>query len=76
MLDLSQKYCGHRFCTAGIHLHQAKDAGAQDLDDLKSLFSESEVVAVGETGLDFILTVTFLHDLFRVRLYGFPPSRE
>lgn len=53
VLDLARKYAGHCFCTAGIHPHGAKEANAQAFNELKSLFSEPEVVAVGETGLDF-----------------------
>ncbi len=53
VLGLARKYAGHCFCTAGIHPHGAKEANSQAFNELKSLFSEPEVVAVGETGLDF-----------------------
>lgn len=53
VLGLAKKYSEHCFCTAGIHPHGAKDANTQIFNELKALFSEPEVVAVGETGLDF-----------------------
>ncbi|WP_286196638.1 TatD family hydrolase [Thalassotalea sp. G20_0] len=53
VLGLARKYSEHCFCTAGIHPHGAKDANTQTFKELKALFSEPEVVAVGETGLDF-----------------------
>ncbi|WP_257296260.1 TatD family hydrolase [Endozoicomonas sp. YOMI1] len=53
VLGLARKYSEHCFCNAGIHPHEAKDANTQTFKELKALFSEPEVVAVGETGLDF-----------------------
>ncbi len=40
-------------CTAGIHPHDAAAAPDGWLDELKALAGRPEVVAVGETGLDF-----------------------
>ena len=37
----------------GIHPHQAGDADADRLDELRALFADERAVAVGETGLDF-----------------------
>jgi TatD DNase family protein len=37
----------------GIHPHQAGDADAERLDELRALLSDGRAVAVGETGLDF-----------------------
>jgi len=37
----------------GIHPHQAGDADAGRLDELRELFADERAVAVGETGLDF-----------------------
>jgi TatD DNase family protein len=37
------------FATAGVHPHEAKDGG---LDEIEALLSREEVVAVGECGLD------------------------
>lgn len=40
--------------TAGIHPHEARDAGPGDLDAIRDLISSHRrMVAVGETGLDF-----------------------
>ncbi|WP_257264328.1 TatD family hydrolase [Endozoicomonas sp. ONNA2] len=53
VLGLARNYPGHCFSTAGIHPHGAKDANTQAFNELKALFNEPGVVAVGETGLDF-----------------------
>ena len=40
--------------TAGVHPHEAADAGASDLDEIRALAgTHDEIVAIGETGLDF-----------------------
>jgi len=42
------------WCTAGVHPHEAAEAGAGDLDAVRELaVANAEVVAIGETGLDF-----------------------
>jgi TatD DNase family protein len=41
------------YATVGMHPHDAKDVGADDLEKLKDLTRHSKVVAVGETGLDY-----------------------
>jgi TatD DNase family protein len=42
------------WCTAGVHPHEAGKAGPGDLDAVRALAAENdEVVAIGETGLDF-----------------------
>ena len=41
------------YATAGMHPHDAKDVGPQDLAQLKDLSAHPKVVAVGETGLDY-----------------------
>jgi TatD DNase family protein len=41
------------FATVGMHPHDAKDVGADELKTLRELASHSKVIAVGETGLDF-----------------------
>jgi TatD DNase family protein len=40
-------------CTAGFHPHQAKVAKPEDMDRLRTLLDEPNVVAIGECGLDF-----------------------
>lgn len=41
------------YSTAGIHPHAASTFTVSSLDGIRSLLDEPEVVAVGETGLDF-----------------------
>jgi len=41
------------FATVGMHPHDAKGVGEEDLKRLKDLTADPKVVAVGETGLDF-----------------------
>ncbi|MCR4291415.1 MAG: TatD family hydrolase, partial [Candidatus Kuenenia sp.] len=47
----------HRFeniyASAGIHPHEASKVSEQTWHELESLFGESKIVAVGETGLDY-----------------------
>jgi TatD DNase family protein len=41
------------YATVGMHPHDAKDVGADELDVLKNLAADTKVVAIGETGLDY-----------------------
>lgn len=41
------------YATVGMHPHDAKDVGAEELAALKQLASSLGVVAIGETGLDY-----------------------
>ena len=41
------------YATVGMHPHDAKDVGADELQTLRELAAHSKVIAVGETGLDF-----------------------
>jgi len=41
------------FATAGVHPHHAKDCDARTIDTLRTLAADSNVVAIGECGLDF-----------------------
>jgi TatD DNase family protein len=41
------------YATVGMHPHDAKDVGADELARLKELAAHPKVVAVGETGLDY-----------------------
>jgi TatD DNase family protein len=51
--QLAAAYPGFLFATAGLHPHHAHEYDA-DADDLfRSLLAHPEVVAVGETGLDY-----------------------
>lgn len=51
-LDLARSHPGV-FCTAGIHPHVADEASEEALGRVAALLDEAEVVAVGETGLDY-----------------------
>ena len=53
VLTLAQQYSGVCYSTAGVHPHDAKDVKPEDINELKGLIAETQVVAVGETGLDF-----------------------
>ena len=44
---------GVLFSTAGVHPHHAKEWRAESAAELERLAAEPEVVAIGETGLDF-----------------------
>jgi TatD DNase family protein len=41
------------YATVGMHPHDAKDVGAEELARLKELTVHPKVIAVGETGLDY-----------------------
>lgn len=41
------------YATVGMHPHDAKDVGADELRALRELTSHPKVIAVGETGLDY-----------------------
>lgn len=52
-LGLTRRLAGVVGCTAGLHPHDASAWRADTADVLRTLLSEPEVVAVGETGLDY-----------------------
>ncbi|MSP38014.1 MAG: TatD family deoxyribonuclease [Deltaproteobacteria bacterium] len=56
------------FATVGMHPHDAKDVGADELETLKSLAGNAKVVAIGETGLDYYYSHS-PHDVQR-RVFG------
>jgi TatD DNase family protein len=41
------------YATVGMHPHDAKDVGEDEIEKLKKLATRPKVIAVGETGLDF-----------------------
>jgi TatD DNase family protein len=41
------------WCTAGVHPHEAGAAAPDALEEVRRLAAEPEVVAIGETGLDY-----------------------
>ena len=70
-LDLAQEYPGILFATAGVHPHHASDFTAETEARLRKLTSEKEVVAVGETGLDYFRDFSprdIQRDVFRRQL--------
>jgi TatD DNase family protein len=52
-LTLAHQYPGQLYATAGVHPHHAKDLHPSQLDELRALLKQSEVLAVGECGLDY-----------------------
>ncbi|MHC4122007.1 MAG: TatD family hydrolase [Planctomycetota bacterium] len=51
-VELADKF-ENMYAAVGIHPHFAKDVTAEDLNKLKQLARNNNVVAIGETGLDF-----------------------
>jgi TatD DNase family protein len=51
-LEIAERHDGV-FCALGVHPHQAGNAEAGRLDELRELLAHEPVVAVGETGLDY-----------------------
>jgi TatD DNase family protein len=45
--------CANLYATVGMHPHDAKDVGEEELQQLKKLVAYPKVIAVGETGLDY-----------------------
>jgi len=52
-IELARLHPGRLFATAGVHPHHAADVTAERLPALEAAARESEVVAVGECGLDY-----------------------
>src|SRR5690242_1105810 len=52
-LQMARSHPGVLFATAGVHPHHASDYNADTDALLRALQRESEVKAVGETGLDY-----------------------
>ena len=52
-LVLAKKYPGKLFATAGIHPHDAKHFDGESISRLRKLLQDSQVISVGECGLDF-----------------------
>ncbi len=51
-IALSEKY-PNLYAAIGVHAHEASECTAEDLAEIKKLYSHSKVVAVGEIGLDY-----------------------
>ena len=70
-LGLAREYPGILFATAGVHPHKASDFTEETEARLRSLTAEEEVVAVGETGLDYFRDFSprdIQRDVFRRQL--------
>ncbi len=52
-IELARRHPGVLYATAGVHPHHASDLTAEALPALASMARASEVVAVGECGLDY-----------------------
>ncbi|MFT4941902.1 MAG: TatD DNase family protein [Paraglaciecola sp.] len=64
--DLAGDYPGRLFSTAGVHPHSAKDVTADYLDTIRQLSACSQVVAIGECGLDFNRNISSPEQQIRV----------
>jgi TatD DNase family protein len=51
--DLALQWPNLCYATAGVHPHDAKSVSVEQIAQLKPLLAQSQVVAVGECGLDF-----------------------
>jgi len=51
--ELATRLPGRLFSTVGIHPHHARDCDEAALESLKVLSGQSQVVAIGECGLDY-----------------------
>jgi len=51
-IELADKF-ENMYASVGTHPHDAKDATAETMTELKELAQNAKVVAIGETGLDF-----------------------
>lgn len=52
-IQLAEQYPNHLWTTAGIHPHDASQFTDQTIKALRALAKSSQVVAIGECGLDF-----------------------
>lgn len=52
VIELARQH-NNLFATAGVHPHEARHADAEVLEQIAMLCGDEQVVAVGETGLDF-----------------------
>jgi len=53
VLQLAKRYPKVFYSTAGVHPHNARQGDAETIKTLKELAHNSEVVAIGECGLDY-----------------------
>lgn len=55
---IAHNHPGELYSTAGIHPHNANEFTPEIFEDLKSLLKYPEVVAIGETGLDYFRNIS------------------
>ena len=63
-LELAEKY-ENIFASAGIHPHDSKNVSPDYLDQIKKFMKSSEMVAIGEIGLDYYRNIS-LPDIQRL----------
>ncbi len=51
-VEMAHKF-GFLYAAVGVHPHEAEDATEKDLEEIRRLYNNSRVVAVGEIGLDY-----------------------
>ncbi|MEP0547984.1 MAG: TatD family hydrolase [Rhodothermales bacterium] len=67
-LDLCARYPGYFYAMAALHPSEVKDATDADFEEVRALCDRPEVVAVGESGLDYYWDRSFnpkQHDYLR-----------
>ncbi len=52
-IELARRYPGHVYAMAAIHPSETREVGEEQFDAIRTLCEVQEVVAVGETGLDY-----------------------
>jgi TatD DNase family protein len=52
-IDVARRHPVRIRASVGMHPHEAGRAGDQDFEEIEALSREPEVIAIGETGLDF-----------------------
>lgn len=55
---LAQRWPRFLYATAGVHPHHASDYTAETHETLRALHAQADVVAVGETGLDYFRDIS------------------
>ncbi len=65
-IQLSKLYPQYIFAAVGVHPNHSFDIGDSDLNSIKLLANHSNVVAIGEIGLDFYREKTLPNDQIRV----------
>ena len=70
-IDIARQFPGVVYASVGIHPNHAGESSEEDLTGVEHLARMPEVVAIGETGLDFYRQYTpqdIQHDFFRAHI--------